>query len=131
MKWIKRRKKLVISVALAIIISVAGFILFAHSETDFLTVGQVLAQSQALNGKYLRVEGTVSPGSIKWDEKERVLRFTLAGEQGNIQVAHSGEVPRDFKPGSSMLVEGRYRADSVFESRSFGSRRSLCQLCHG
>ena len=131
MKWIKRRKKLVIAVALAIVLGFVGFSLFAHSETDYLTVSQVLSQSDALNGKYLRIEGTVSPGSIKWDEKEKILRFVLTDEQGNLPVAHSGDVPRDFKPGASVLVEGRYRADSVFESRSFGNRRSLCQLCHG
>ncbi len=104
--------------------------LFVHTGTDYLTVSDLKSQAEFLYGQSVRAEGKVAPGSIEWDSGSQTLRFVLADDGESLAVVFQGIAPDEFKPGAELIVEGKYRTDGVLEATSFGSRRSVCNLCH-
>jgi len=121
---------LVAAVVLAVGLGYATYSLFIHSGADYLTVSELKSQAESLYSQPVRVEGRVVPGSINWDDKTKEIRFALTDDKESLTVVYEGIVPDSFKPGADLAVEGRYRPDGVFEALSFGSRRSVCNLCH-
>ena len=121
---------LVAAVVLAAGLSYVAYSLFMHSGADYLTVSELKSQVESLPDQQVRVGGKVAPGSIDWDDKAKVMRFGLTDDRETLTVVYEGIVPDNFKPGADLVVEGRYRPDDVFEALSFGSRRSVCNLCH-
>lgn len=107
-----------------------AYSLFIHSGADYLTVSKLKSQAESLYGQQVRVEGRIAPGSIDWDNEANVIRFALTDDKESLTVVYQGVVPDNFKPGAALIVEGRYRPDDTFEARSFGNRRSVCNLCH-
>ena len=96
---------------------------------DHITIAQARGD---MAGQEVKVGGDVVPGSIGWDDASRSLRFTLAGEGDELPVVYQGLAPKDFKPGSPLVVEGRYAASGVFMATSLTTRSSpLCKACHG
>ncbi len=126
----RRRWLLVAAVVLAVGLSYVAYSLFIHSGADYLTVSELKSQVDSLPDQQVRVGGKVVPGSINWDDKAKVMRFVLADDKESLAIVYEGIVPDDFKPGADLIVEGRYRPVDAFEAVSFGSRRSLCNLCH-
>ena len=126
----RRRWLLVIAVALAVGLSYAAYSLVIHTGADYLTVSELMSQAESLHDQQLRVGGKIVPGSIDWDDKAKVMRFGLTDDRESLAIVYEGIVPDSFKPGTDLVVEGRYRPDGVFEALSFGSRRSVCNLCH-
>lgn len=126
----RRRWFLLAAAVLAVGLSYVTYSLFIHSGADYLTVGELKAQGESLSNQQVRVGGKVVPGSINWDDKVKVMRFVLADDRESLTTVYEGIVPDNFKPGVDLIVEGRYRPDGVFEALSFGSRRSVCNLCH-
>ncbi len=121
---------LVAAVVLAVGLSYVAYSLFIHSGADYLTVSEFRSQADSLYSQPVRVGGRVAPGSIDWDDKAQVMKFTLTDDKESLAIVYEGIVPDNFKPGADLVVEGRYRPDDVFEALSFGSRRSVCNLCH-
>ncbi len=127
----KRRKwLLVLAAVLTAGLGYTTYSLFVHTGTDYLTVSDLKSQAEFLYGQSVRVEGKVAPGSIEWDSGSQTLRFVLADDEESLAVVFQGIAPDEFKPGAELIVEGRYRPDDVFEVLSFGSRRSVCNICH-
>ena len=126
----RRRWLLVAAVVLAVGLSYVAYSLFIHSGADYLSVSELKSQAEFLYGQSVRVEGKVSPGSIEWDSGSQTLRFVLADDEESLAVVFQGIAPDEFKPGAELIVEGKYRTDGVLEATSFGSRRSVCSLCH-
>ncbi len=126
----RRRWLLVIVVALALGLSYIAYSLFIHSGASYLTVSELRSQADSLYSEQVRVGGRVVPGSIDWDDKAKVMKFVLTDDRESLPIVYEGVVPDSFKPGADLVVEGRYRPDDVFEALSFGSRRSVCNLCH-
>ncbi len=126
----RRRWFLVAAVVLAVGLSYATYSLFIHSGAYHLTVSEFMSQAQSLHDQQVRVGGKVVPGSIEWDSGSQTLRFVLADDGESLAVVFQGIAPDEFKPGAELIVEGRYRTDGVLEATSFGSRRSVCNLCH-
>ncbi|MEE9399461.1 MAG: cytochrome c maturation protein CcmE [Dehalococcoidales bacterium] len=121
---------LVAAVVLAVGLSYVAYSLFIHSGADYLTVSELKSQVESLPDQQVRVGGKVAPGSIDWDDKAQVMRFALTDDKESLTIVYEGIVPDSFKPGADLVVEGRYRPDDVFQALSFGSRRSICNLCH-
>ncbi len=111
-------------------LSYAVYSLFVHTGADYLTVSELKAQVEPVYTQQVKVGGRVVPGSIEWDDNSKVMRFVLTDEKEGLTIVYQGIVPDNFKPGTDLVVEGKYRPDDVFEAVSFGSRRSLCNLCH-
>ena len=127
-----RRKAWFIIAVLVLVVGVgyAAYLLFSHKGADSLTVSELRSQAEFLDDQQIRVEGKVTPGSIDWDDKTRVIRFVLTDDKESLRIVYRGIVPDDFRPGGELVVEGRHRPDGVFEALSFSSRRSLCSFCH-
>ncbi len=127
----KRRKwLLVLAAVLTAGLGYTTYSLFVHTGTDYLTVSDLKSQAGFLYGQSVRAEGKVAPGSIEWDSGSQTLRFVLADDEESLAVVFQGIAPDEFKPGAELIVEGKYRTDGVLEATSFGSRRSVCNLCH-
>ena len=98
--------------SIIIVVAVLGlgylaYSLFIHSGVDYLTVSELKSQADSLNSTQVRVGGRVAPGSIDWDDKARVIRFTLTDDRESLSVIHNGIVPDSFKPGAELIVEGK------------------------
>ncbi len=111
-------------------LSYATYSLFSHSGADYLTVSEFMSQAESIYDQQVRVGGKVVPGSIDWDDKTKVMRFVLTDDRESLTIVYKGIVPDNFKPGTDLVVEGKYRTDGILEATSFGSRRSFCNLCH-
>lgn len=73
----------------------------------YYTPGEVAA-GRADAGRVIRVGGTVAAGSVRWNERDGVLRFAMAGGGGSrLPVAVRSAPPRLFAEGRDALVEGR------------------------
>ncbi len=121
---------LVAVVVLAVGVSYVAYSLFIHSGADYLTVSELKPRVESLPNQQVRVGGKIVSGSINWDDKAQVMRFVLTDNKESLAIVYGGIVPDNFKPGAELIVEGRYRTDGVLEATSFGSRRSVCNLCH-
>lgn len=124
-KWL-----LVAAVVLTVGLSYVAYSLFIHSGADYLTVSELKSQVESLPGQQVRAGGKVAPGSINWDDKVQVMKFVLIDDRESLAIVYEGIVPDSFKPGTDLIVEGKYRSDNTFEALSFGGRRSLCNFCH-
>ena len=108
----------------------ASYSLFVHTEAEYLTVRELKSQAESVYGRQTRVEGKVAPGTVDWDSGSQTLRFVLADDGESLAVVFQGLAPDEFRPGAELIVEGKYRTDGVFEATGFGSRRSVCNICH-
>ena len=115
---------------MAVGLGYAGYSLFVHSETEYLTVSEVKSRADSLYGLTTRVEGKIAPGTVDWDSGSRTLHFVLADDRESLAVVFRGIAPDEFRPGAELIVDGKYQSDGVFEATGFGSRRSVCNVCH-
>ena len=111
-------------------LSYAAYSLFSHTGADYLTVSELRSQVDSINSEPVMVEGRVAPGSIDWDDKAQVMRFTLTDDRESLTIVYEGIVPDSFKPGAELIVVGRYRPDDVLEAMSIGREGSFCNSCH-
>ena len=84
----------------------------------FLTPNELLAKGTEAMNVPVRLGGQVKPGSVKWDDKSLDLRFDVVDidGKGTIHVKSTGAPPQMFRDGMGVVVEGRFGADSVFNS---------------
>lgn len=128
-------RKRAISIAVAVIIVVIIITGLVISISPGASVGApehiTIARAREQPGQTVKVGGDVVPGSITWDDASRSLRFTLTGEGDRMPVVYPGQAPNDFKPGSALVVEGRYASTGIFQATSLTTRGSpLCKACH-
>ena len=130
----RKLKITLIAVVIMVVALVAVIGVFTSSDSpggmpDHLTITQVKADKA---GQKVKVGGGVVPGSVRWDNVSRSLKFILAGEGDQMPVVYEGVAPDDFKPGSPLLVEGTYSSSGVFLATSLETTTSpLCKACHG
>jgi cytochrome c-type biogenesis protein CcmE len=84
----------------------------------FKHVDEVVADSQALQGKQLQLHGYVIPGSLEYRPNTLDIKFKIqnnpirAGEPGHvIAVSYTGIVPDTFKPEAEVVLRGKLSAD--------------------
>ena len=105
----KKRRKTILVVAGILV--VFGYLIYTglrDTMTYYLTVTEVLAQTQNAQDKPIRVGGIVSPSSVNWDPKDLRLRFKIEDDSSSLSVYYKGVVPDSFKPGTEVIVEGTY-----------------------
>jgi len=87
---------------------VGGFYFIIGSMVDggtyYLTVDE--AMGQEISSRPVRIVGKVLPGSWIHKEGSRHHRFTLAGEQSQMEVIFSGPMPDTFTEGYEVTAEG-------------------------
>lgn len=58
-------------------------------------------------GEVIRVGGTVEPGSVRFDDTDAELSFSLSDQEAAVPVVNAGAPPDLFREGKEALVEGR------------------------
>ena len=87
---------------------------FTRSATYYMTVSEVQARLDSLQGRPLRVAGTVVGDSIEWDVQNFFLRFAVTDGQQTMTAEYRGVRPDNFEGGKQVILEGRVRPDGVF-----------------
>jgi cytochrome c-type biogenesis protein CcmE len=109
----KTRTKIIIGVI--VLLPVLAHLVYATAVSTvasyYITVDQYLARSANTS---VRVGGTVSPGSIKWDNATRTMRFQVTGDNTKMDVVYRGVVPDSFRDGFTTILEGQRGADGIF-----------------
>lgn len=103
----------------AVVLGGVGYLLFSGIDDNivyFLTPTELLAKGADGEGRPVRLGGMVSPKSVQWDAQKRDLRFTVTDGAKTVQVHSTGAPPQMFRDGIGVILEGKYRADGVFES---------------
>jgi cytochrome c-type biogenesis protein CcmE len=89
-----------------------GYAAYASPMTNyFITVDQYAARSA---NTPVRVGGQVVPGSIRWDNPTRTMRFTVAGDNSKSEVVFRGAIPDSFRDGVTAILDGVRGADGSF-----------------
>lgn len=84
-----------------------------QSSRQFVQVSELKENSSRMDGKRIKVSGTVVKGSVEHKPAEFHLAFTIKGkEKGKTtRVIHEGTKPDAFREKGVAIVEGRYDAD--------------------
>ena len=103
---------------LVIVLAIAYLALTSLQNTMvyYLTVSEL--QARGPSAQPVRVAGTVVPGSIVRSADGLAVTFTIADAGGRLPVAYRGVIPDIFGENIEVVVEGRYRADGLFEAHT-------------
>ncbi len=77
----------------------------------YITVDQYAMRSA---NTPVRIGGPIVPGSIRWDNATRTMRFTVTGDNAKVDVVYRGAVPDSFRDGVTTLLDGARAADGSF-----------------
>ena len=103
--------------AVAILLFAVLFLFYSGMKKGgayYLSLEELIQKAETLEGRGIRVSGKVKPGSIKYDKKSLKLRFVMTDEndQNEIVVDYQGALPDTFKPGATVIVEGKYSSQA-------------------
>ena len=77
----------------------------------YITVDQYIARSANTPE---RVGGQVVPGTIRWDNATRTLRFQVASANAKIDVAYRAPAPDALRDDVTAIIEGARAPDGSF-----------------
>jgi len=93
---------------------------FQSNAMYYLTVPEVRAQAKAEGAAFydrtVRVAGPLHKESIDWNAKTLTLKFHINEGNEMFPVAYIGPVPDTMENGESVVVEGKYTRDGVFNA---------------
>ncbi|MBN1177282.1 MAG: cytochrome c maturation protein CcmE [Dehalococcoidales bacterium] len=92
------------------------YLSFGSSVSYYVTVSEFYDRTDELLDTSIRVAGNVAENSIEWNAKEVELAFVLTEGGRDMPVVYHGAQPSGFKGGSTILVEGEYESDGVFQA---------------
>jgi cytochrome c-type biogenesis protein CcmE len=93
------------------------YLSFGNAVSYYVTVSEFYDRETELHDINVRVAGKVLASPIDWDAKDLELRFTITEGGKNMPVVYHGTQPSGFKAGSTILVEGRFGSEGVFQAR--------------
>jgi len=118
----RRKRSLVLPImAVVVLVGAFGWLIWGGLDKNvvfFLTPNELLAKGTGGMNVPVRLGGQVKPGTVKWDDKTLDLRFDVVDTNGTgmIHVKSKGAPPQMFRDGMGVVVEGRFGADSLFQS---------------
>lgn len=97
-----------------VVASVAYLVLTSVKNTGmrYLTVTELAQIGRPPGGEGFRLDGTVVPGSIQYDQREQRLNFQMTDGKEQVAVQYLGLKPDAFADGREVVVEGTYQASS-------------------
>lgn len=100
-----------ILMSLVVIAAVGYLILTGVKQTGmhYMTVTELAGLDRAPKAEGFRLDGTVAPGSVVYDQREPKLQFQMTDGKENISVVYEGLMPDAFADGREVVVEGSYR----------------------
>ncbi len=96
-----------------------AFVAFQGSTVYYITVGELLSQSEPEYGQRVRVAGKLLPESFQREETGTLATFSLAdpGDGRVLAASFDGLVPElFFNEHSDIVAEGTYETDGVFHA---------------
>ncbi len=90
----------------------------------FLTPVELEAKGAEAYDVPVRLGGEVAPGSVQWNAEALDLRFDLTDGEARYSVRSTGAPPQMFREGIGVIVEGKLRADGVFDSSNLMVKHS-------
>jgi cytochrome c-type biogenesis protein CcmE len=112
-----RRARRNLVICIGVILAALGWIAvrgLTGSFVYYLTPTDVVVEHKASVDERVRVGGYVVPGSV--EQAGDVLRFTVSDSGADLRVVDTGPVPRLFRPGQGVVLEGALGADGTFRS---------------
>jgi cytochrome c-type biogenesis protein CcmE len=110
-----------IAATVVVLASAFGFMMWSTLRDGaeyYKHVDEFVAEQQSLQGKTLRLEGYVVPGSIMNLPNTMQYRFKIqnnpirSGDPGNVvDISYSGTVPDTFKPEAQVVLPGKLTSD--------------------
>lgn len=110
----KKRRLLLIGLALAVLGTAAGLVLFAMRDTIVFFHGPTdIIEKNLASGSRLRIGGLVKEGSVERLADQRV-RFAVTDGANQVKVSFSGLLPDLFREGQGVVAEGVLQPDRSF-----------------
>jgi cytochrome c-type biogenesis protein CcmE len=98
-------------VAGAVLLSAVTYLAFAGMKEGWFNYHMPVDEFMA-NPKYhaqrVRLAGTVAEEGVSIGQARLGVQFSLQGDNSSIPVVYGGLLPDLFKPGSEVIVEGRF-----------------------
>lgn len=90
-----------------ILLPVLAHVVYTAAASPFanyyITVDQYVARSA---NTPVRIGGQVVPGSIRWDNATRTLRFQVVGDHAMVNVVYRSVAPDAFRDGVTAILDG-------------------------
>ncbi|MBI2305043.1 MAG: cytochrome c maturation protein CcmE [Chloroflexi bacterium] len=114
----KRRRFLIVGALVVLALAYMMYMAFESAATYWLTVGELMAQGDAVYDQWVRVGGKVDQ-NIQWDGAKLKMEFTITDDKSgkSLPVVYQGVVPDAFQPGADVVLEGRYTG-GVFQAKN-------------
>lgn len=106
-------------IPVALVAACVGYLIYTTSggtSEYYLTVAELQSHAQAQSGD-VRVAGVVQDDVVRSDGGLTV-RFTEEDGTAAMPVEYSGTLPDIFKPGITVVAEGRLGSDGVFHAKT-------------
>ncbi len=111
-------KRFIYSLAGIVVLGVAAFLIYqalSSSLVYFILPSDYAQNASEYADRHIRLAGIVEKGSVKQDDENLRLRFTISDGIESYPVSHFGAPPDLFKEGTGVVVEGKFE-DDVFLS---------------
>ena len=92
------------------------YLSFGSSISYYVTVSEFFDRGDELLNTSVRVAGIVADTSIEWHAEDLELTFTITEGGKNMPVVYNGAKPAGFKAGATILAEGKYGSDGIFDA---------------
>ena len=114
----KKKRYIIGSVILVIVLGYLGFTAFQNSSTYYYTVDELLTDSNLTTDQNVRVQGTVEVGSVQENDGTHQVYFVLTHNNYSITVLYSGIIPDAFQENNDAVVEGTIQQDGTFRANT-------------
>ena len=102
------------AVGILLVFLALGYLIFTSIKDTtvyYLTVSELQARTDTLQGERVRIAGNVAEGTVERDVATSSVRFVVYDESGQLPVVHKGMVPDIFAEHVEVVVEGVYTGD--------------------
>jgi len=118
-----RRIKARFVIAGMLVLGAIAFLLISSFQSNamyYLTVPELKTQAQtegaAFYNRIVRVSGPLHKESIDWNAKTMTLKFHIDESGDMFPVAFVGPVPDTLQNGETVVVEGKYTSEGIFNA---------------
>ena len=108
-----KKRYIIGGIILLVVLGYLSYVVFGSSVTYYVTVSEFKARGTELYNTEVRVAGEIADSPIEWNAEDIELRFTITEGGETMKVVYQGVRPSGFKPGSSILVEGRCHSNGI------------------
>jgi cytochrome c-type biogenesis protein CcmE len=115
---LKKRKFLIGGIIIIIAIGFLAVTGFLDSNRYYYTVSEAAALGSEVQGRDVKINGTVAADSVRNDIGSLTLTFTVFEGSDRIPVVFHGVAPDNFKPDADVVVEGKIDSAGVLQADS-------------